>query len=125
MSVIINAKGTSVPYFTIGKGGVTIYQGATDPALSYTVIEGDYWLDTSTLSIKVRSGVSTWINSTGQSGFSGWSGFSGESGFSGISGESGISGWSGISGEIGTSGFSGTSGLSGTSGWSGTSGTSG
>ena len=61
MSVTINAKGTSVPYFTIGKGGVTIYQGTTDPALSYTVKEGDYWLDTSTLNIKVRDGTSTWI----------------------------------------------------------------
>ena len=45
MSVILNAKGTSVPSFTIGKNGVTLYQGTVDPSLFYTVKSGDYWFD--------------------------------------------------------------------------------
>jgi hypothetical protein len=61
MSVVLNAKGTSVPYFAIGKNGITIYQGGSNPANTYTVKAGDYWLDTSTNSIKVRSSVSTWV----------------------------------------------------------------
>ena len=48
MSVVLNAKGTSVPYFTIGKTGVTLYQGLADPQLTYTIKNGDYWLDSST-----------------------------------------------------------------------------
>ena len=61
MSVTLNAKGTSVPSFTIGKGGVTIYQGLTDPSLSYSMKDGDYWLDKSANSMKVWTVVGlTW-----------------------------------------------------------------
>ncbi len=61
MSVTLNAKGTSVPSFTIGKGGVTIYQGLTDPSLSYSMKDGDYWLDKTTNSLKVWTTVGlTW-----------------------------------------------------------------
>ena len=59
MSVTINAKGTSVPYFTVGKNGTTIYQGGTDPSLVYTIKNGDYWLDSADNSIKVW-GSSAW-----------------------------------------------------------------
>ena len=59
MSVTINAKGTSVPYFTVGKTGTTIYQGTTDPSLVYTIKNGDYWLDGADNSIKVW-GSSAW-----------------------------------------------------------------
>ena len=54
MAITINAKGTSIPYFCIGKGGVTIHQGLLDPALSYPVNESDYWLDSTTSAINVR-----------------------------------------------------------------------
>jgi hypothetical protein len=61
MSVTLNAKGTSVPSFTIGKGGVTIHQGLTDPSLSYDMKDGDYWLDKTTNSMKVWTTVGlTW-----------------------------------------------------------------
>lgn len=55
MSIVINAKGTSVPFFTIGKQGTTIYQGATDPSLTYTPKNGDVWFDSTT------NGLSTWV----------------------------------------------------------------
>jgi hypothetical protein len=45
MSVVINAKGTSIPQFTIGKNGITIYQGFSNPYPSVTPKDGDYWLD--------------------------------------------------------------------------------
>ncbi len=45
MSITLNAKGTSVPSFTIGKNGTTLYQGTVDPSLFYTMRAGDYWLD--------------------------------------------------------------------------------
>jgi hypothetical protein len=45
MSITLNAKGTSVPSFTIGKNGTTLYQGTADPSLFYTMRAGDYWLD--------------------------------------------------------------------------------
>lgn len=54
MAVTINAKGTSVPYFKIGKGGTTIYQGNTDPALSYDPIDNDVWIDSTNAAIKYR-----------------------------------------------------------------------
>ena len=54
MSVTINAKGTSVPFFKIGKNGTTLYQGASDPTISYTVSNGDYWLDSSSNQLKTR-----------------------------------------------------------------------
>jgi len=62
MSVTLNAKGTSVPSFTIGKGGVTIYQGLTDPSLSYSMKDGDYWLDKSVNALRVWTTVGlTWM----------------------------------------------------------------
>jgi hypothetical protein len=57
MSITLNAKGTSVPSFTIGKGGVTIYQGLSDPYPTYTLKDGDYWLDKTTNALKVWSTV--------------------------------------------------------------------
>lgn len=69
MSITINAKGTSVPFFTIGKGGSTIYQGAADPSSSYTMKTGDYWLNG--LTSMVWNG-SAWIAMTaGTISFSG------------------------------------------------------
>lgn len=58
MSVTLNAKGTSVPYFTIGKSGITMYQGLADPSLSYTMKDGDYWFNRSTNQLNVWSSVS-------------------------------------------------------------------
>ncbi len=55
MSVTLNAKGTTVPSFTIGKGGVTIYQGMGDPSSSYSMKDGDYWLDKTLNALKVWS----------------------------------------------------------------------
>ena len=61
MSIIINAKGTSVPFFTIGKSGTTIYQGSANPALAYTPKPGDVWLNPTTNSIDSWSASSsTW-----------------------------------------------------------------
>ena len=45
MSIVINAKGTSIPQFTIGKNGITIYQGTSNPYPTVTPRDGDYWLD--------------------------------------------------------------------------------
>jgi len=59
MSITINARGTSVPSFTIGKNGVTIYQGSADPSLSYTINSGDYWLETTDFILNVWNGT-TW-----------------------------------------------------------------
>jgi hypothetical protein len=62
MSVTINAKGTTVPHFSIGKGGVTLYPSITDPSLTYTVRDGDYWLNTSDNSLNVWSVVASgWV----------------------------------------------------------------
>ena len=47
MAVTINARGTSVPYFKIGKSGTTFYQGDSDPSGSYTINANDVWFDTS------------------------------------------------------------------------------
>lgn len=49
MAITVNAKGTSVPYFTIGKNGTTLYQGAVDPSYFYTIKVGDIWFDTNNL----------------------------------------------------------------------------
>lgn len=77
MAVTLNAKGTSVPYFTIGKNGTTLYQGSSDPTGSYTVQNGDLWIDTATNALKVRDtgswtppslGPLSFPNSTGSSG---------------------------------------------------------
>jgi hypothetical protein len=58
MSIIINAKGTSVPFFTIGKNGTTIYQGSIDPSLAYTPKNGDVWFNSGT------NVISSWIAPT-------------------------------------------------------------
>ncbi len=64
MAVTINAKGTSVPYFKIGKSGTTFYQGDSDPSGAHTINENDVWFDTSNNTIKFRvssawSGITT------------------------------------------------------------------
>lgn len=102
MSVTINARGTSVPYFTIGKNGATIYQGKFDPRPTYTPKNGDIWIDTedSIIKIWVQTGspeTGQWVVATGLSGYSGISGYSGQNGNSGYSG---ISGYSGLSTSI-------------------------
>ena len=53
MSITLNAKGTSVPFFTIGKNGTTVYQGTSDPSGSYTIKSGDYWLNGSNNSFNI------------------------------------------------------------------------
>src|ERR1035437_5226078 len=53
MAVTLNARGTSVPFFMIGKNGTTLYQGSTDPSGTYTIKSGDYWLDGSNNSLTV------------------------------------------------------------------------
>jgi hypothetical protein len=60
MAITLNAKGTSVPYFTIGKNGATIYQGADDPSTYYAIKNGDVWLNVTTNSILSYS-----VNSAG------------------------------------------------------------
>ena len=67
MAVTLNAKGTSVPYFKIGRKGTTIFQGTTDPNPTYTVSQGDIWIDTSANEIKIRTASNTWISSAGGS----------------------------------------------------------
>jgi len=64
MAVTINAKGTSVPYFKIGKSGTTFYQGDADPSNTYTINTNDIWFDTSNGTVKFRvsnawSGITT------------------------------------------------------------------
>ena len=64
MAIIINAKGTSVPHFTIGKNGVTVYQGNIDPSLIYTMKNGDVWVNTTETSMFLWSTTSsTWVSS--------------------------------------------------------------
>ena len=55
MAVTINARGTSVPYFKIGKSGTTFYQGDADPSNTYTINTNDIWFDTSNNTIKSYS----------------------------------------------------------------------
>ena len=55
MAVTYNLKGTSNPYFKIGKSGSTLFQGTSDPSGSYTVANGDVWFDTSNGTLKFRS----------------------------------------------------------------------
>lgn len=59
MSITINAKGTSVPSFTIGKNGTTLYQGTADPSVSYTMHAGDYWFDNADNSLWVWNGTAS------------------------------------------------------------------
>ena len=57
MAVTLNAKGTSVPYFKLGKSGITLFQGSSDPhaTLGYSVSDNDIWFDTTTQTVKYRS----------------------------------------------------------------------
>jgi len=64
MAVVINAKGTSVPYFRIGKSGTTLFQGSIDPVTSgHTVSANDIWFDSANGTVKFRVG-STWSGIT-------------------------------------------------------------
>lgn len=63
MSIVINAKGTSVPSFTIGKSGITLYHGNVDPTLSNTIRNNDYWFDGADNSLRVWTG-SAWVRPT-------------------------------------------------------------
>jgi len=67
MAVTLNAKGTSVPYFKIGRKGTTIFQGTTDPNPTYSVSQGDIWIDTTSNEIKIRTASSTWASAAGGS----------------------------------------------------------
>jgi hypothetical protein len=60
MSVTINAKGTSTPYFKIGKRGTTLFQGSTDPNTLYEPVDGDIWINNETNSLSVKS-ANNWI----------------------------------------------------------------
>ena len=64
MAVVYNLKGTSNPYFKIGKSGSTLFQGASDPSSSHTVVDGDVWFDTANGTLKFRSS-SAWTYSSG------------------------------------------------------------
>lgn len=66
MAVILNARGTSIPFFTIGKGGTTLYQGSIDPYPIYSIKDGDIWIDKSTYSIKI------WQEIPGSPSTAGW-----------------------------------------------------
>ena len=63
MAVTINARGTSVPYFKIGKSGTTFYQGDADPSSTYTINTNDVWFDTSNGTVKFRVS-NTWSGIT-------------------------------------------------------------
>jgi hypothetical protein len=60
MASILNIAGTSNPYFTIGKNGVSLFQGTGDPALTNTVNNGDYWFNSTSNSLNIRSSA-TWV----------------------------------------------------------------
>ena len=64
MAVTYNLKGTSNPYFKIGKSGSTLFQGTSDPTGSYTVVNGDIWFDTTNSALKFRES-SAWSDSSG------------------------------------------------------------
>tara|TARA_Y100001937_G_C7098228_1_gene321191 strand:+ start:869 stop:1513 length:645 start_codon:yes stop_codon:yes gene_type:complete len=55
MAVTYNLKGTTNPYFTLGKRGTTLYQGTSDPSSTYTITDGDIWFDTNANVLKFRS----------------------------------------------------------------------
>ena len=77
MSVVINARGTSVSTFTIGKQGITFNQGSTTPA---TANNGDFWFNQSTNTLSTWNGTNwvaptlgayhplTWPTTSGSSG---------------------------------------------------------
>ena len=62
MAVTLNAKGTSVPYFKIGKSGVTLFQGSDDPHVDsgYSVKTNDIWFDTQAKTLKFRNATNQW-----------------------------------------------------------------
>lgn len=62
MAITLNAKGTSVPYFKIGKSGTTLFQGNEDPHVSggYSVQTNDIWFDTAGKTLKFRTSGQTW-----------------------------------------------------------------
>ena len=62
MAITLNAKGTSVPYFKIGKSGTTLFQGSSDPHVSggYSVQTNDIWFDTDARTLKFRTNSNTW-----------------------------------------------------------------
>lgn len=64
MAITLNAKGTTNPFFKIGKRGITIYQGTTSPDISYTVSQGDIWLDTTSNLLKFRNASNAWIDNS-------------------------------------------------------------
>ena len=62
MSIVINARGTSVPFFKIGKGGITVYQGSIDPTLAYTPGNSDLWINSGTNALETwSSSQSLWV----------------------------------------------------------------
>jgi hypothetical protein len=60
MAVTLNTRGTTVPYFKIGKGGTTIYQGDNDPSNTYNINTGDIWIDRTTEKLKFRDAGGAW-----------------------------------------------------------------
>ena len=62
MAVTLNAKGTSVPYFKIGKSGSTLFQGGDDPHVTsgYSVKENDIWFDTDVRTLRFRTAAQSW-----------------------------------------------------------------
>lgn len=59
MAITLNAKGTSVSSFSIGKAGVTLYQGS-DPYPGITPIVGDYWFDTTAGNLRIWVSPGQW-----------------------------------------------------------------
>lgn len=55
-----NTKGTTSPDFKIGKNGITIFQGPTDPALTVSVSDSDIWINTGSNVASIRDG-SEWL----------------------------------------------------------------
>ena len=71
MSIVINARGTSVPFFKIGKTGVTIYQGSSDPSTTYSPVNGDLWINSNNNSIQVWGSAAWQSQQLGTLNFSG------------------------------------------------------
>ena len=63
MAITLNAKGTTNPFFKIGRRGTTLYQGTADPSITYTILQSDIWLDTTSNSLKFRNDSNAWIDS--------------------------------------------------------------
>lgn len=65
MSITINAKGTSVPFFTIGRGGTTIFQGVVNPDFFYSPKNGDIWINTSKNTVEYWSTIAlSWVSTS-------------------------------------------------------------